>query len=108
MRGAACNGVDHAGESPVAAIARFGCVAVPDVDDGRPLTAQAQVKVLGAGKPVQPVGRASELRGRSESEHYSVETASHEKRVVGHRAAEPTSRKGEGQWTLTKVTGQLS
>jgi RNA-directed DNA polymerase len=28
--GAARNGVDQAGESPVAAIARFGCVAIPD------------------------------------------------------------------------------
>jgi hypothetical protein len=108
VRGAACNGADHAGESPAAAIARFGCVAMPDVDDGRPPTAQAQVKVLRAGKPVRPVRRASELRGRSESEHYSVEMASHEKRVVGHRAAEPTSRKGEGQWTPAKATGQCS
>jgi hypothetical protein len=28
--GAARNGVDQAGESPAAAIARFGCVAIPD------------------------------------------------------------------------------
>jgi hypothetical protein len=28
--------------------------------------------------------------------------ASHEKRVVGYRAAEPDSRMGEGQWTLPK------
>jgi len=34
--GAACNDVDHAGESPAAAIARFGCVAMPDVSVGRP------------------------------------------------------------------------
>jgi len=108
VQGAACNGVDHAGESPVAAIARFGCVAMPDVDGGRPPMAQAQVKVLGAGKPVRPVRRASELRGRSESEHYNVETASHEERVVGYRAAEPISCKGEGQRTLAKATGHRS
>ena len=34
VRGAVCNGVDQAGESPAAAIARFGCVAVPDIGEG--------------------------------------------------------------------------
>ena len=34
--GAACNDVDHAGESPAAAVARFGCVAIPDPNGGRP------------------------------------------------------------------------
>jgi len=34
VRGAACNGVDHAGESPAAAIARFGCVAMSDIHEG--------------------------------------------------------------------------
>jgi len=34
--GAACNDVDHAGESPAAAVARFGCVAMPDAVGGRP------------------------------------------------------------------------
>ncbi len=34
--GAACNDVDHAGASPAAAIARFGCVAMPDAVGGRP------------------------------------------------------------------------
>jgi hypothetical protein len=108
VRGAACKGVDHAGESPVVAIARFGYVAVPDVEGGRPLTAQAQAKVLGAGEPVRLIRRASELRGRSESEHYSVETASHVKWVVGYRAAEPSSRNGEGQWMPMTVTGESS
>ena len=108
VRGAACKGADHAGASPAVAIARFGYVAMPDVEGGRPSTAQAQVKVLGAGKSVRPIRRASELRGRSESEHYSVETASHEKWVVGYRAAEPSSRNGEGQWAPMTVTGRSS
>jgi hypothetical protein len=47
VRGAACNGVDHAGESPVAAIARFGCVAMSDTHNRRLLRVQAQIKVLG-------------------------------------------------------------
>lgn len=34
VRGAVCNGVDHAGESPAAAVARFGCVATPDIGRG--------------------------------------------------------------------------
>lgn len=46
--GAARNGVDQAGESPDAAIARFGCVAMPDVRGGRLPRAKAQVNVLGA------------------------------------------------------------
>jgi RNA-directed DNA polymerase len=32
--GAACNDVDQAGESPAAAVARFGCVAMPDIHGG--------------------------------------------------------------------------
>ena len=84
VRGAACNGVDHAGASPAAAVARFGCVAVPDISDGRPSSVQAQVKVLGAGKPVRPVRRASETWGRSESEHYSVDMAPTRNRSWGY------------------------
>ena len=34
VRGAVCNGVDHAGESPAAAITRFGCVAMSDIGQG--------------------------------------------------------------------------
>src|ERR1700674_4598926 len=89
MRGAACNGIDHAGESPVAAFARFGCVAVPDTRVGRPARVQAQVKVLGAGRLVRPVRGASESWGRSESEHYSVEMASHRNRAGGFEQPSP-------------------
>jgi hypothetical protein len=54
------------------------------------------------GRKVRPVRGASELRGRSGERTLSAEMASHEKRVVGYRAAEPDSRMGEGQWTLPK------
>ncbi len=108
VRGAACKGADHAGESPVVAITRFGYVAMPDVVDGRPSVAKAQVKVLGAEQSVRPIRRASKLRGRSESEHYNVETALHEKWVVEYRAAEPSSRNGEGQWAPMLETGVCS
>jgi hypothetical protein len=46
--GAARNGVDHAGESPAAVIARFGCVAIPGGMDRRLSRPKAQVNVLGA------------------------------------------------------------
>ena len=46
--GAASNGVDQAGESPAAAVARFGRVALSDVDSERSLRAKAQANVLGA------------------------------------------------------------
>ncbi len=101
VRGAACNGIDHAGESPAAAIARFGCVAVPDGWSGRPDWPKAQAKALGAERSDPSGGRANS-GAAAESEHCSVETASHVKRVVGYRAAEPDSRMGEGQWTLPK------
>jgi RNA-directed DNA polymerase len=35
VRGAACNGINHAGESPAAAIVQFGCVAMSDVSGER-------------------------------------------------------------------------
>ncbi len=86
---AACNDVDQAGESPVAAIARFGCVAMPDGRQGRPSRLKAQVKALAAARAVGPDRRVSKDRGRSEREHCSVESLSHENQVVGLRAAEP-------------------
>src|SRR5688500_10525867 len=49
MRGAACNGIDHAGESPAAAITRVGCVAMSATPAGRAAWVQAQPKVLGPG-----------------------------------------------------------
>jgi len=99
--GAARNGIDHAGESPAAAIARFGCVAVPDGWVGRPLWPKARAKALGAERS-DPSGGRAKSGAAAESEHCSVETASHEKRVVGYRAAEPDSRMGEGQRTPPK------
>ena len=101
MRGAACNGIDHAGVSPAAAIARFGCVAVPDGWRGRPLRPKARVEALGAERSDSSGGQAK-FGAAAESEHCSVETATHEKRVVEYRAAEPDSRMGEGQWVTPK------
>src|SRR5437867_6254673 len=57
--GAACNGVEQAGESPVAAIVRFGCVAIHGADKGRPLTAKAHVNVLGAARSDSTGGQAN-------------------------------------------------
>jgi hypothetical protein len=59
VRGAACNGIDHAGASPAAAIARFGCVAMSDTQVGRPARVQAQTKVLGGVENGPPVRRAN-------------------------------------------------
>jgi len=105
VRGAACNGTNQAGGSPAAAVARFGCVAVPDVRAGRPAWAQAQVKALGAERSDLSGGRAKP-GAAAESEHCNVDMASHVKQVVETRAAEPDSRMGEGQWMPLK-NGQV-
>jgi hypothetical protein len=107
VRGAACDGTDQAGESPVAAIVRFGCAAIPDFIGGRPSKAQAQAKALGAARS-DPSGGRAQLGVAAEREHCSVETASREEWVAGYRAAEPDSHMGEGQWIATKATDQCS
>ena len=89
--GAACNDVDHAGESPAAAIARFGCVAMPDAGGGRPRAVKAQVKVLAA--VCSPHGRTCQ-EGERRLGPQRVRTPqrrenAHGKQVVGLRAAEP-------------------
>lgn len=88
--GAACNDVDHAGESPAAAIARFGCVAMPDASGGRPRAAKAQAKVLAAvctthGRTCQEgERRLGPQRARTPQRRKYA----HVKQVVGQRAAE--------------------
>ena len=74
VRGAACNGIDHAGASPAAAIARFGGVAIPDGWMGRPTLPKAQVKALRAERSDPSGGRANS-GAAAESEHCSVEMA---------------------------------
>jgi len=89
--GAACNDVDHAGASPVAAIARFGCVAMPDISGGRPRVVKAQVKVPAAvcnshGRTC----RGGERRlGPQRVRTLQRRENAHGKQVVGQRAAEP-------------------
>jgi hypothetical protein len=89
--GAACNDVDHAGESPVAAIARFGCVAMPDASGGRPPAAKAQVKVLAAVcSPHGRTCRGGERRlGPQRVRTLQRRKNAHGEQVVGQRAAEP-------------------
>ncbi|MEK7233293.1 MAG: group II intron reverse transcriptase/maturase [Elusimicrobiota bacterium] len=88
VRGAAYNGVVHAGESPVAAIARFGCAAMPDVDGGRPSLAQAQAKALGAEKS-DPSGGRAKLGAAAESEHCSVDMAPTRSGLWGNEQPSP-------------------
>jgi hypothetical protein len=108
VRGAACTGVDHAGESPAAAIARFGCVAMSDARDWRRLGAQARARVLGAdmdGLTRQGGERTSgPQRERTLQRRDSVPT-----RYGLWGIEQPSlSRTGEGQWAPMKVTGQGS
>jgi hypothetical protein len=78
------------GGSPIAAVVRFGCEAMSDASLGRPREVQAQAKVPGAERSDPSGGRANP-GAAAESEHCSAEMASHEKWVVGYRAAEPLS-----------------
>jgi len=89
--GAACNDVDHAGASPVAAIARFGCVAMPDISGGRPRVVKAQVKVPAAVcSPHGRTCRGGERRlGPQRVRTLQRREKAHAKQVVGQRAAEP-------------------
>jgi hypothetical protein len=107
VRGAACNGINHAGESPAAAIARFGCVAVRDIDSGRPLTMQAHVKVLGAAV-IGPTCQEGERILGPQRERTPCEASKRlptRNRSWGIEQPSP-SRNGEGQWATVKVTGQ--
>jgi len=65
--GAASNGVDQAGESPAAAVARFGRVAMSDVRIERTMRAKAQANVLGAGRS-DPTGGLAKT-GAAGDEH---------------------------------------
>jgi len=94
--GAARNGDDQAGESPAAAVARFGCVAVPDAHDGRPSGAQAQVNVLGADRSDSTGGQANP--GAVAVANTTASTGSpHVDRVVRTTSEPSLSKIGEGQ-----------
>jgi hypothetical protein len=98
LRSAACNDVDQAGASPAAAIARFGCVAMPDDLDRRLSGAKAQVEVLGAERSVRPVRRASESWGRSGERTLQRRQASPPETGGGSMSKPSLFRRGEGQW----------
>jgi hypothetical protein len=94
--GAARNGDDQAGESPAAAVARFGCVAVPDAHGGRPSRAQAQVNVLGAERSDSTGGLANP--GAAAVANTTASTGSpHVDRVVRILSEPSLSKIGEGQ-----------
>jgi hypothetical protein len=109
VRGAACNGINHAGESPVAAIARFGCVAVPDVDGGRPSTAQAQVKVLGA-EANGPIRQEGERNLGPQRERTLCEASKWLPTRNGSWGIEQpsSSRKGEGRMRPRAMCGRAA
>jgi hypothetical protein len=94
--GAARNSDNQAGESPVAAVVRLGCVALPDAHGGRPSRVQAQVNVLGAER--------SDLTGGLAKPGAAVVTnataskgSSHENQVVGSTSEPSPAKMGEGQ-----------
>jgi hypothetical protein len=95
--GAARSGDDQAGESPAAAIARFGCVAMSDAHDGRLSRAQAQANVLGAERSDPAGGQANS--GAAADANTTASTGSpHADRVVGILSEPSLSKIGEGQW----------
>jgi hypothetical protein len=101
--GAACTGIDHAGESPAAAIARFGCVAVPDGWEGQPSGPKARVEALGAERSESSGGRAKS-GAAAQSEHCRVEMASHERRV-GLTVVRPEAQADSGEAEGGRETG---
>lgn len=106
--GAACNDVDHAGASPAAAVARFGCVAMPDAFGGRPPRVKAQVEVLGALQRLQgPTCQEGERRlGPQRVRTPQRRKNAHVKQVVGCGAAEPL-RLGRRPVDAGEVTGHM-
>ena len=101
--GAARNGVDQAGGSPAAAIPRFGCVAMPDVESGRPLSTKAQVNVLGAERS-DPAGGLANSGAVAVANTTASSGSSRGNWVAGYRAGQVPRR-----WTqangATEETG---
>ena len=99
---AAHNTVNQAGASPAAAIARFGCVAMSDVVDGRPPMAEAQAKV-----PAAAAMRSDLSGGRAKTGAAAIaNTAASRAYPTRNRSwglEQPSLvALGEGQWTPVK------
>lgn len=100
MASAVCNDVNHAGGSPVAAIARFGCVAMSDMAEGRLSLMQAQAKVLAAAEVQSDLSGG---RANTGAAAISANTAASRAYPTGIRLwglEQPSLVAiGEGQWT---------
>ncbi len=90
--GAACNGVDQAGERPVAAVVRFGCVAMHGIDVGRLTMVKAHANVLGAGRS-DSTGEQANPRAAGDEHRSSVERLYRVDRV-----AEKWARRAPRRW----------
>ena len=107
VRGAACNGTDHAGESPAAAIARFSCVAMSDGREGRPSCRKLRQKSS------RPQERSDLTGGRAKTgaaaNANTTASRAYPTRIRSWGLEQPSLfALGEGQWVLVKVTGQCN
>ena len=84
--GAACKGIDQAGASPVAAVVRFGCVAMRGVDEGRSWSTKAHANVLGAARSDSTGGLANP-RAAGDEHPIGVERLSRVNRIAGYWAS---------------------
>ena len=110
MRGAACNGINQAGESPVAAIVRFGCVAMSDVIGERSPTTKAQTKVLGADLAIGPTRQEGEQSLGPQRER-TLEASTRLSTRNGWtwlNEQSSLSRTDEDQWIRVKATDTCS
>jgi len=94
--GAARNGIDQAGERPAAAIARFGCVAVPDTPVGRPQCVKAQANVLGAERS-DPAGGLANSGAVAVANTTASTGSSRVNWVCGMSSGPSLSKMGAGQ-----------
>jgi len=99
--GAACKGIDQAGESPAAAVVRFGCVARHGVDGRRLWSAKAHANVLRATGS-DSTGGLAKSRAAGDEHGLGVERLTRVNRVAGYWVKPSPPKMGEGQWAPMK------
>ena len=95
--GAACKGIDQAGAGPVAAVVRFGCVAMHGADQRRLWSAKARANVLGAARS-DSIGGLAKPRAVGDEHQIGVERLTRGNRVAGCWASRAPRRWAKAKW----------